>query len=149
MIGQLQDPVFWELFWKNGGKFLLTLIVVVYLLLTGIKIYGHFKNRRNRGTLSSSNRRWINQTTKRRRLFDGMETLETHTERLSSRPDSEGARPVNTNPSILVLRPNEFNGSDRVTINTKGTGEQLRLGKDKLSQTAVSEKPLPHSLSAV
>ncbi len=149
MVGQLQDPVFWELFWDNGGRFLLTLIVAIYTLLTGIMIYGHIKNHRKRSKVSGSNRRWINQTTKRRRLFDGMEVLEVNTERLSARFNLQGARHVSTHKGIPVNGGHELIRSDRVILHPEGTIEQLRRSEDKLSPSTEREESFSYSPSKV
>lgn len=150
MVEQLKDPVFWELFWNNGGRFLLNLIVVIYLLLTGIMIYGHVKNRRDRSKVSTSNKRWINQTTRRRSLFDGMETLETHTKRVPSRPDFSGARHVSTHKGVPVNVGHEFTGSDRIVYDTnKGTIKPVRLNKDELSETTDSKGTLSYPSTEV
>lgn len=150
MVGQLQDPVFWELFWDNGGRFLLTLIVAIYTLLTGIMIYGHIKNHRKRSKVSGSNRRWINQTTKRRRLFDGMEVLEVNTERLSARFDMQGARPTNTDTGVLVPYGHDLAGIDRVIYHPlDGTIEPIRRSKDKLPTSTEREESFSYSPSKV
>lgn len=150
MIGQLQDPVFWELFWDNGGRFLLTLIAIIYLLLTGIMIYGHIKNRRKRSKVSGSNRRWINQTTKRRRLFDGMEVLEVDREFLSSRPYMQGARPTDTDKGVLVPYGHDLTGIDRVIYHPlDGTIEPVRRSEDKLSPSTEREESFSYTPSKV
>ena len=150
MIGQFKDPVFWELFWDNGGRFLLTLIAIVYLLLTGIMIYGHITNRRKRSKVSGSNRRWINKTTKRRRLFDGMEVLETHSERVPSRFNLQGARPLTADKSVQLIRPDEFIGIDRIVYDTnKGTIKPVRRSKDKLFTSTAREESFSYSPSKV
>jgi hypothetical protein len=152
MVEQLKDPVFWELFWNNGGRFLLTLLVIDILLLIackqGIK-YGNFKNRRNRSTISGSNRRWINQTTKRRRLFDGMEVLETNPQRLSARFNLQGARPTNTSTSVQFNGGDEPIRSDRVILYPEGTIQQLQRSENELPESTEREESLPHSLSKV
>jgi len=150
MVGQFKDPVFWELFWDNGGRFLLTLIAIVYLLLIGIMIYGHIKNRRKRSKVSGSNRRWINQTTKRRRLFDGMEVLEVNPEFVSPRPYMLGARPSFTDKSVQLIRPDEFIGIDRIVYDTnKGTIKPVRRSKDKLSTSTEREESFSYSSTKV
>ena len=118
MVGQLQDPVFWELFWDNGGRFLLTLIVAIYTLLTGIMIYGHIKNHRKRSKVSGSNRRWINQTTKRRRLFDGMEVLEVNTERVPALTHSQGTRFTDSNQGFSNTGRSNNGGDSRAYVHT-------------------------------
>ena len=146
MVEQLKDRVFWEIFWDNGGRFLLTLLVIDILLLIGIKIYGNFKNRRNRGTVSSSNRRWINRTTKRRRLFDGMEVLEVNTECLATRYDSLRARFTNSNKGIPVNDRHEPIRNDGVIVDIKsGTIQPIRHYKSELSTAANNTESLSHT----
>ena len=146
MVNQVKDPVFWELFWNVGGRFLLILAAVYVTLLIGILMYGNIKNRRNRGKVSSSNRRWINQTTKRRRLFDGMEVLETSQERLSPRLNFKTTRSISPQKDLFVTDANGLRRIDRATLDslyrTRSEREKLRLDQVQLSPTTVSERPL-------
>lgn len=143
---------FWGVFMEMGGRLLLTILAVDIMLLLILEIskYGHLTNRRNRSKVSKRQSRWINETTKRRALFDGMEILETDTKRIPARPDKQGARPVIAKEGIFVTRGDGSRRVDGITIDSiQGDTLTVRRSKDELSETTVSKEPLSSALAEV
>lgn len=143
---------FWGVFMEMGGRLLLTILAVDIMLLLILEIskYGHFANRRNRSKVSKRQSRWINETTKRRALFDGMEILETDTKRIPARPDKQGARPVIAEEGIFITRGDGSRRVDGITIDSiQGDTLTVRCSKDELSETTVSKEPLSSALAEV
>ena len=143
---------FWGVFMEMGGRLLLTLLAVDIMLLLILEIskYGHFTNRRNRSKVPKGQGRWINETTKRRALFDGMEILETNTKRVSTRPDKQGARPIVAEEGLFITRGDGSRRVDGVTLDTiQGDTLTVRRSKDELSKTTVSKEPLSSALAEV
>lgn len=151
MVEQLRDPIFWELFWNNGGRILLTLLMVDVMLLLILEIVnGHFKNRRNRSSLPGRQARRANTGPFRGRSVDGVETLASYKKRISTRPHSGGARFATSKENILQSDEDGTRRTDGTTVDSvSGVIKPVRLNKDKLSGTAEREGSLSHSLNEV
>lgn len=110
-------------------------------------MHGDIQNSGDRSTVSSSNSRWINPTTKRRAKFDGLEILETHPKRVPARPITHNTRYVNPNKSVSITHGYESIRSDRVLVDTQRVIYPLSNSEVELPESADGPRPLPSTFS--